>query len=34
LECEYEGKWNDCHVMKPIMEKLYEHKFKKRRDTN
>lgn len=34
LECEYEGKWSDCPAMKPIMDKLYEHKFKRRRENN
>lgn len=28
-ECEYEGNWNSCPAMKPIMDNLYEHKFKK-----
>ena len=31
LHCEYEGNWDNCPVMKPIMEKLYEHNFKKRK---
>jgi hypothetical protein len=33
-KCEYEGNWSICPAMKPIMDKLYEHKFKKRRDNN
>jgi hypothetical protein len=33
-ECEYEGKWSICPAMKPIMDKLYEHNFKKRKPTN
>lgn len=27
--CEYEANWDVCPVMKPIMDKLYEHRFKK-----
>jgi hypothetical protein len=33
-ECEYEGNWSICPAMKPIMDKLYEHNFKKRKLTN
>lgn len=33
-ECEYEGKWSICPGMKPIIDKLYEHNFKKRKLTN
>jgi len=29
IECEFEGNWDICSAMKPIMDKLYEHKFKK-----
>jgi len=29
-QCEYEGDWNVCPTMKPIIERLYEHGFKKR----
>jgi hypothetical protein len=28
-KCEYEANWDDCPAMKPIMDNLYEHKFKK-----
>jgi len=28
-KCEYEANWNDCPAMKPIIDKLVEHKFKK-----
>lgn len=33
-KCEYEGKWSRCPGMKPIMDKLYEHNFKKRTNLN
>ena len=33
-ECEYEGKWSLCPAMKPIMDNLYKHNFKKRKPTN
>lgn len=28
-KCEYEANWDDCPAMKPIMDNLYDHKFKK-----
>ncbi len=28
-KCEHEANWDDCPAMKPIMDKLYEHRFKK-----
>jgi len=28
FECEYKGDWNSCPTMKPIIDKLNEHKFK------
>jgi hypothetical protein len=31
LECEFEGNWDNCSAMKPIMDKLYEHKLKKKK---
>ncbi len=34
LACQYEGNWNKCPSMKPIMDKLYEHQFKKRKGYN
>jgi hypothetical protein len=34
IKCEYEGKWNECPAMKPIMDRLYDHKFKKKREYN
>lgn len=30
-ECEYEGNWDICPAMKPIMDKLYEYGFKKQK---
>ena len=33
-ECEYGGKWSLCPAMKPIMDNLYKHNFKKRKPTN
>jgi len=33
-KCEYEDNWSICPAMKPIMDKLYEHNFKKRRNSN
>lgn len=32
--CEYEGNWDNCPGMKPIMDKLYAHNFKKRKLNN
>ncbi len=34
LECDFNGNWDNCPAMKPIMEKLYEHNFKKRKLAN
>jgi hypothetical protein len=31
LECEFEGNWDNCPAMKPIVDKLYEHKLKKKK---
>ena len=31
LECEFEGKWDNCPAMKPIMDRLYKHNFKKKK---
>jgi len=31
-KCEYEANWNDCAAMKPIIDKLYEHGFKKQKE--
>ena len=34
-KCEYKGDWNSCPPMKPIMNKLHEHRFKvKKFDSN
>ncbi len=32
-QCEYKGNWKVCPTMKPIIEKLYEHGFKKRKSS-
>lgn len=32
LECEFEGNWDHCPAMKPIMDRLYEHDFKKKKN--
>ena len=35
LECEFKGNWDECPPMKPIIDNLYKHKFKRRKnDTN
>ena len=31
-KCEYEANWDGCPSMKPIMDNLYEHNFKKLKD--
>jgi len=31
LECEFEGNWDRCPAMKPIMDKLYEHNLKRKK---
>ena len=28
-KCEYKANWDECPAMKPIMDNLYKHKFKK-----
>jgi hypothetical protein len=34
MECEFEGNWDNCSAMKPIMDKLYKHNFKKKKLIN